>query len=57
MPATILAARDYDPCKARRRWQWIIGILCAAIITGEHIGRPRQVRESQSLSRIKTEER
>lgn len=36
MPTTIYAARDYDPRKAWRRWQWIIGILCAAIITGEH---------------------
>lgn len=34
MSTTIFTAHDYDPRKARRRWQWIIGILCAAIITG-----------------------
>lgn len=34
MSTTIFTAKDYDPRKARKIRQWIVGILCALVVVG-----------------------
>jgi hypothetical protein len=34
MSTSIFTAQEYDPRKARRRWQWIAAIVCVAVIVG-----------------------